>query len=418
MKYISVSDAAQKWNITVRRAQDLCKMGAIEGATRFGRAWMIPENATKPVDRRTKTGKEIPIDDGLPHLPMPRKNPFLIYTDLYSTPGTADDAVKHLEDSGQIEAAKIMQSQLDYQRGKIDKIYEDAQYFLKAHSGFNAVISAASILAMAAMWRGDIHLWRQARQHMYEAPCKDENERQALLFWLAVTDSMMYDTSEFPEWFKVGIFDCLPADSYSVARVFYVKYHFISAHELAKGHISLKDVEKLGLMRTLPYIIEPMIAQAKIEKTLFPEVYLHLMAATVYHNLGDDGKAIPHVDRAIELVLPDRMFSSLVEYRTNLDSIIDDRLAVYDADAQKAVKELHKQMIEGWVKLHNLLLERNVSNTLTVREREVARLAAFGYKDKEIAARLSISIHTVQSLVKGALNKTNATDRHELGAYV
>ncbi len=54
MNYININTAAEKWGITVRRVQELCKNGSIEGATRFGRAWMIPEDAQKPADRRMK----------------------------------------------------------------------------------------------------------------------------------------------------------------------------------------------------------------------------------------------------------------------------------------------------------------------------------------------------------------------------
>lgn len=418
MEYISIQQAAEKWNMSIRRVQDLCKDGKVAGAFRFGRAWMIPRNAERPADGRTKEVKEKTAGGkaGLPSLPMPRKNPFLIFTDLYHTPGTAEEAVASLAD--QPEASKILQTQFDYQHGRIDKIYKEVWYFLEAHSGFNAVVSSGVMLSMCAMWQGDINLWRQARRHIYEAPCETEDERQALAFWLAVVDSAINDITEFPEWFKVGIFDCLAADSYCAARVFYVKYLYIAAHDLACDKITLKDVEGLGLMRTLPHIIEPMISQAKIERTIVPEAYLHLMAATVYHNLGDNDKAIPHIDRAIEIALPDKLYSLLVEHRTNLDNLLDDRLAAADENALKAVRALHKQMIEGWVKLHNILLERNISNRLTVREREAARLAAFGLTNSQIAERLNVTLVSVKQLIRQAMDKTGAQSRHELGEYV
>lgn len=57
--YITLSEAARKWGISERRIRTLCSEGRIDGATRFGRSWAIPENAKKPVDHRIKSGKYI-----------------------------------------------------------------------------------------------------------------------------------------------------------------------------------------------------------------------------------------------------------------------------------------------------------------------------------------------------------------------
>lgn len=54
MDYITAKEAAEKWNITVRRVQALCIQGRIDGATRLGNMWVIPTAAGKPVDARTR----------------------------------------------------------------------------------------------------------------------------------------------------------------------------------------------------------------------------------------------------------------------------------------------------------------------------------------------------------------------------
>ena len=45
MNYLSCADAAKAMGITVRRIQQMCKRGEIPGASKEGRAWLIPENA-------------------------------------------------------------------------------------------------------------------------------------------------------------------------------------------------------------------------------------------------------------------------------------------------------------------------------------------------------------------------------------
>lgn len=57
--YITVKEAAEKWGLTVRRVQMMCSRGQIDGVTKFGRAWVLPENVEKPADARITSGEYI-----------------------------------------------------------------------------------------------------------------------------------------------------------------------------------------------------------------------------------------------------------------------------------------------------------------------------------------------------------------------
>lgn len=59
MEYLSISQTAEKWNLSVRRIQTLCVNGRIPGATKIGSYWAIPADAEKPKDERIKSGKYI-----------------------------------------------------------------------------------------------------------------------------------------------------------------------------------------------------------------------------------------------------------------------------------------------------------------------------------------------------------------------
>jgi len=58
MNYMSAQEAADKWGITKRRVQILCSENRIEGAEKMGNMWLIPKDANKPEDRRTKKEKK------------------------------------------------------------------------------------------------------------------------------------------------------------------------------------------------------------------------------------------------------------------------------------------------------------------------------------------------------------------------
>lgn len=63
MEYISILEAAEKWNISNRRIQVLCSQNRIPGVCRFGNMWAIPKEAEKPTDARIKSGKYIKVKE-------------------------------------------------------------------------------------------------------------------------------------------------------------------------------------------------------------------------------------------------------------------------------------------------------------------------------------------------------------------
>jgi Fic family protein len=58
MEYITVKQAAEKWNISERRVRLLCAQGKINGTIRKGRAYLVPSDALKPLDGRV-AGRKI-----------------------------------------------------------------------------------------------------------------------------------------------------------------------------------------------------------------------------------------------------------------------------------------------------------------------------------------------------------------------
>lgn len=59
MTYLSIAQTADRWGISPRRIQVLCREKRVAGAVRIGHAWAIPDNEPKPADARIKSGKYI-----------------------------------------------------------------------------------------------------------------------------------------------------------------------------------------------------------------------------------------------------------------------------------------------------------------------------------------------------------------------
>lgn len=76
-KFMTTREASEKWKITERRINVLCKEGRIPGAYKDNKRWLIPDKTEKPADKRLKgrsrvlgaeekiTGKKLPLPIGI-----------------------------------------------------------------------------------------------------------------------------------------------------------------------------------------------------------------------------------------------------------------------------------------------------------------------------------------------------------------
>ena len=394
MEYVKIQEIAKKWGISERSVQLMCAEGKIEGAKRFGRSWMIPREASRPIDGRTRAARALVEAD----LPLPRKTPFLYMSDLYSVPGTADEVAEDL--AHHHEAYVLFRAEVAYSRGEIDKVYEIASYLLSKHSGFNAVIGAGMLLAMCAVWKGDIDMWRKAKIHIAEAPAQNDYDRDVMLLAISAVDIMIYNVENFPEWFKKGSFEPLHKDAYPAAKVYYAKYLYAFGYDVAMGSHKVEGTQGLYIMSVISYAVEPLISWARANNTVVSEIYLRMTCAAIYHNCGKDKEAIEHIDKAIALALPDKFYGVLAEYCRALDTLIERRLSEIDPAAWAEVKKLYKVYNEGWSHLSGAIRGKNLITTLTAKEREVAKLAAFGMKNPEIAKKLNMSVSVVKQAIR------------------
>lgn len=82
MRYLSVRETAEKWNIAPRRVQVLCNENRIDGVQKAGNSWIIPENAEKPADARKHKAEDNDIINKNVFIEriwaMPNKNTFEI----------------------------------------------------------------------------------------------------------------------------------------------------------------------------------------------------------------------------------------------------------------------------------------------------------------------------------------------------
>jgi DNA-binding NarL/FixJ family response regulator len=144
------------------------------------------------------------------------------------------------------------------------------------------------------------------------------------------------------------------------------------------------------------------ISVLKEVKSQFPDI--RVLALTIHESdqyvleafeVGADGYCIKDASRQ-ELVIA---INSVMEGKTYISPGIADKV------------------LEGYVEGRKTLKTRSTWDSVTQREREVLKLLAEGYMNKEIADFLSISIKTVEKHRANIMNKLDLHNASALTAY-
>lgn len=142
MEYISVAEAAEKWDVSVRQVQRLLAHNRITGAKKYGRSWMIPNDAEKPVDpRKESKPAEVSLHDKLADVieatsaSMPIHNP--------------DEIISIVKD----EMVRLQyEAELSYLRGNFARVL---RCYDKTEKNEAARLRASLVAVAAAISMGD-----------------------------------------------------------------------------------------------------------------------------------------------------------------------------------------------------------------------------------------------------------------------
>ena len=137
----------------------------------------------------------------------------------------------------------------------------------------------------------------------------------------------------------------------------------------------------------------------------------------MYRVSGNDKEACRHIDRALALALPDRLYGLIAEYVRTLGPLLEQRVCLVDPNIWNKVNDLYQIYNEGWTKLRGAVIGRELLTGLSQRQREIFRLAALGMKNHEIAKKLNLSVASVKHDFE-IFFEEHDIDREELAAYL
>lgn len=403
MEYITVQQAAEKWNISQRLTQQFCRDGRVPGARKFSGTWAIPADACKPADPRRNRKQEKadctaprtePEQGTAARIPMPLLNGTFL-------PGHCLEYVESLEDQPLREIAR---AEYDYFSGRTEEAARRTEGYL-AHPDLALRLSACLIYAYANLSNGQI---QQVRTGLHEAQraLAQTNEqtppslRAAAVF--VVTTSAVLLHLPLPK--EVGPLTerlrLLPPGLRMFAL--YVEAHYTYLQGDYSKSIGI--VETALAMQTRCYPI--------------PSIYLHLAAVMDYMSLKQPGRAQTHLLAAWELARPDDLLEALGEHHGLLGGMLEATLKRDWPEEFKRIIAITYRFSAGWRKVHNPVTGENVADNLSTTEFAAAMLAARGWTNQEIGDHMGLSASTVKQYISSVLQKLGIRQRKDLKQHL
>ncbi len=398
MKYITVREAAEKWNVSQRMVQKYCAQGRIDGARKFGASWEVPDGADKPLDPRAAKKQSAQQDtacaDPSPQGLMPLMNAAF-------EPGRCMEYIGGMPQGPQ---RQIALAEYYYFSGRPEEAIRKAERHL-ASQNTALCLSACLICAYANLSIGCIPQARSALaqvQSTLESADVDElPQLRAVKVFFAATAAVLLHLplpSGLPP-----VREYLPLLPPGLrAFALYVQAHY--TYLQGEYEKSIGIVEATLAMQTEVYPI--------------PFIYLHLVAVMDHMSLRQPEQAQAHLLAAWELARKDDLIEAFGEHHGLLGGMLEAVLKKDWPEDFKRIIDITYRFSAGWRKIHNPDTGHDVADNLTTTEFAAAMLAARGWTNQEIGRHMDVSANTVKRHISAAMQKLNVNHRQDLKKFM
>jgi len=261
-------------------------------------------------------------------------------------------------------------------------------------------IGAARILASIALLKSDSDGWLRAVNAVEHAVSGSAQNTPTFRIMLDVVHgtllAQLRDYSRIADWLKNVDFMSrkLPVSIYNKALAVHGYYL------MGQG----KYTRLVGFLQSI----------ALETYTPFPEHFHFFSMAVGYSSAGNKAQAIACLRHAAKKSLPDGMLHCFVGFSRLLQSLSDELIENSYPHLLPRFKEYRKQYYAGWFTLYDAMVANELPAGLTVREHEVALLAAEGLHNNEIAEKLFVSENTVRAHLRTIYQKLDIDRRARL----
>ncbi len=336
-------------------------------------------------------------------------------TEFYTTPGEADREADALEDYITIYsrltnghgsgADALFRAELAYQRGNLSDaeiLAYKAAFLAESKQQSVVLLGAAILLAHVALHKADTVGWERAIASMERAASFDRQDTSVIRSLLDIIRGVLQNEFQnhmsIADWLQDADFAerCL-SPAMSNAGLFVHLGFLMHQGEFARV------IGTVQAVRPAEGLLSP-----------YGDLFACFLMAISHIALGNRSQAAACVEHAARKTLPDGLVSPFASYSRLLGNLVDEVIARDYPALLEEFKTVRKRFSQGWFTLREALFSGDLPPDLTEREYEVAKLAAAGLRNSEIAEKLVITESTVRAHMRSIFQKLQIDRRAKL----
>ncbi|HOS69447.1 MAG TPA: LuxR C-terminal-related transcriptional regulator, partial [Bacillota bacterium] len=335
--------------------------------------------------------------------------------ELHTVPGQAEREAEELEEyiglysqltGGHGSGADVLfRAELAYYRGNLSEaeiLAYKAAFLAESRQQSIILLGATMLLAEIALHKADTAGWQNAISSMERAASFTSQDsfilRQALDISRGALFSELQQIERIADWLKKGDFSDQRLNPAMIYNGMYV-------------HISY--LMHRGEFPRLLGMLEAMYPEG-LRFNPFRDMLLSLILAVGHISVGNRDQACALVARAGEMALPDGLIFPFAAYSWLLQGLSDELVSKQYPELTDKFNEIKDRFSSGWTRLYEDITPEEFPPDLTPREYEVAKLAAEGLHNSEIAKRLVVTESTVRTHMRAIFQKLDIDRRTKL----
>jgi len=376
--YITAKEAAEAWGVS-RRYVNLCiSENRIPGICRMGNMWLIPADTQKPAGKRR------------PQSPLPAELAHILETSIGPLPlhGMEDERLHFA-------------GELAYLRGDFERV---ADCFRQTAGDEAARLRAASVAIAAAISTGDYPFYLEIETFLKDTIQKTNDESVVAFAELCLATAYVSALAPnmVPAWLQNGDYARLHPKAIPDAVYKRAKYF-----------------QCLGKFESMLAVSEIALAFCATDAGVsFHDIYFRVARAIACCALGRAVDAERHLLDAMAIALPHGFITPFAESITAFGGLLE-RLLKREYPAFYApVTEQWNRSFSHWLSFHNRFTKDNIALILSLRDYQIAHLAARGVPNAQIAAQFHISTGTLKNRLNKIYGELFIGNREDLSKLI
>jgi len=386
MEFMSIKEAAERWGIDPSNLGKLCRKGKIEGAEIVGRNWLIPREARRPADGRTRAAREEQKEAVFR---------FPLYMDF---PG--ESFIPPLSE----EEAKLRQAQIDLFSCEFQKARDVFEELSGNAENIYVKICAQFFMCVLAV-SYDLKInWDQYYFGLQLLLSKDfpyRKEMELLLPWL---DLIIGQVGRIPEKLNID-------SAYEYHSSAWYMNAFVSIF-----NSDIRNLNSINVKCTEPFGTLARISERDGHYLEAQELHLTLFA---YHYCSHNEEAMQyHLRRALRIAYEHDLLYVVADAEAYYPDAFNPILREYPDSFAERVRKSSRIIYGNFSRFAGKSQKTTVFEKLSRSDYRYVFYALEGFTNRQVAGFSGVSERTVAKKYNDIYNKLDISGKQELVAEV